>query len=177
MTLTKILLACFCLVAMAGAGWSQTDNSSEGPGIPGYFEPETHVFKPLVRPRISTRALSTFAGKFSISFTITVGSAISTTTPIACNVSASVDDVNTTTFVTSNIISDEASITATRLSATSAKCTVTFSYSWQLGNAGTDKVELSYSLTAGTTSPPSGDPQPRLHHLKIDQRDNLMRAA
>jgi hypothetical protein len=67
-----------------------------------------------------------------------------------------VEDINKTTFVVSNVISEEANVLATR-NGTTAKCTVTFSYSWQLANGSTDTVDLSYLVSAESASPGTGN--------------------
>jgi hypothetical protein len=164
MRLIKILLVGLFSFAMAGSGWSQSRDPA-GHGMLGYYDPQTLVFQPVVRSAVNplaagniaaNNALSTFSGKFVTSFTITIKSSIATTTPISCAVLAAVDDVNKTTFVVSNVISEEANVLATRTGST-AKCTVTFSYSWLLANATIDTVDLSYSVSAGTTTPGVGN--------------------
>jgi len=166
MRLINILLACLFCLAVAASGWSQSRDSG-GHGILGYYDPQTLVFQPVVRSAVNPLTLSTFSGKFVTSFTITIKSSIATTTPISCAVLAAVDDVNKTTFVTSNAISEEANVLATRNGST-AKCTVTFSYSWQLANSKTDTVDLSYSVSAGTTTPGAGNLASRDSNQEIE---------
>lgn len=151
MRLIKILLVSICTVAIAGSGWSQPDNSNEGPGILGYFDPSTRVFQPLMRPAVSPNAFSTFTGQFVINFTIAVSSAIAGTQPITCGVDASVIDENRTF---SNYVSESASAIAAH-SGNFAKCRVAFAYSWRLANAKTDTVTLSYYISTYVTSTPT----------------------
>jgi hypothetical protein len=97
-------------------------------------------------------AATRFTGTFVIKFTITVKSAIPTSTPIVCTANASVFEQNPSTFAITNDIEESADIGATRGAGT-ASCTVTIPYSWLISFPATDTVTLSYILAAqGSTA-------------------------
>jgi hypothetical protein len=103
-----------------------------------------------VNPEVVPPAATTFTGTFIVKFSIMVKSAIATTTPILCQVDASVVDQSTTTLQVANEIEETASLGATRGTGT-ASCTVTIPYSWLLSFGSTDTVTLSYILAAEGT--------------------------
>jgi hypothetical protein len=111
--------------------------------VPGYYDPKTGTFKPVARPSAigSNPNVSNVGGKFVVNFTITVASAIATSTPIYCQVNVNTSDPT-------NFVDESASVEATRRTATSAICTVTIPYAWyHLSTPTEDGVNLSYSLS------------------------------
>jgi hypothetical protein len=155
MKFLKILFICAFATTLAGSAWSQSANPFPGQEIVGYLNSSTNTFRPLYLQSAAglataPEAVTVASGKITVNFTITIGSSIAPTSPIACMVNASVNDTNLTTFVTSNTIVEEATTLATR-SGVTAKCTVTFAYSWPLVNIKTDKAMLAYSITTGTS--------------------------
>jgi hypothetical protein len=96
----------------------------------------------------SVAAASAMTGTVVVNFTITIKSAIPTTTPIVCDVLATITEVSAAGL---NLISDDSSVAATRTGNT-AKCTVTIPYSWAVSNPTTAKVSLLYNLTAVKTT-------------------------
>jgi len=141
--LSTILFVCTCFMGMNTALWGQ--NAAAVHGIRGYLDPQTGVFHALpqpVQPDGEPPATSTFGGKLVFNFTITVSSTIASSLKIACAATASLEDITTLNF-----ISETAEVTATRTGST-ATCTVTIPYSWNLGSSTTDKVTLTYSIIA-----------------------------
>lgn len=89
-------------------------------------------------------APKTVTGKLTLKLTVTVVSTISTSTPIQCNLQATVSGVTSTGQVDS-VVEDD-TVTATRSGAT-AVCELAIPYQWILfGTA--DMVSLSYSISA-----------------------------
>ena len=153
----QVICALALATTLAGTAWSQNANVGSGPQIFGFVNPATNTFQPMYAQTIGSPAtVSVATGKIVTTFTITVTSAIGTTVPILCNVTADVPDVNTTTFVTSNNAVEQAAVVASRATSTTAKCTVSIPYSWKLSNRTTDKVQLTYSIDAITTSSTAG---------------------
>lgn len=89
-------------------------------------------------------------GKFVYNFTISVKSTIPASQVIECLGSASVFDTSGRTM------EESAGVAATR-GASTAACTVTIPYSWPLAGAGTDMVNLSFTINT-PVSGPSGLP-------------------
>lgn len=125
--------------------------------VPGTYDPITKTIRPLTLPVSSAltpeAAGPTFTGKFVTKFTINVASAFPTNYPIECDVEATgFDGLSTSTPA---FYFEAAATTATRVSATSATCTVTIPYSWpNIRTAASDTVALSYFIIA-TTAPTS----------------------
>jgi hypothetical protein len=71
-----------------------------------------------------------------------VSSALASSVKIGCEVSTTLDDVSS-----GKIILETAAVAATR-SGSTATCAVTIPYSWSLASGSTDKVSLSYNITA-----------------------------
>lgn len=147
---TKLFFAAACVLGLAISSLAQPQQSRNSSGILGYLDPRTGAFRTLPVPdaeadSVEAPALVTFGGSFVVSFTISVKSSIASTAKIACSVSATV--VDNAASGAPNIIEEQAAVLATR-SGTSATCTVTIPYSWNLGTSTTDKVTLSYNLSA-----------------------------
>jgi hypothetical protein len=140
--LCSLLCVCACLIGLNAALWGQSAPTVSG--IRGYLDPRTGIFHSLAQmtPQDEEPATSTFAGKFVFNFTITISSTISTSVKIACAANATLEDVATTNFIL-----ESAEVTATR-SGSTATCTVNIPYSWKLGSAPTDRVTLTYQITA-----------------------------
>jgi len=157
MKLLKVVFVLAFATMLGGTAWSQTANPGSRPEILGYLNPGNNSFRPMYMQPIGNPAVVSVAtGKIVTNFTITVSSVLPATVPIACDVFASVEDVNTSTFMITNSISEQASVIATRNGTTSAKCTVTIPYSWNLSNRSTDKVNLFYSILATGNSTAAG---------------------
>jgi len=127
--------------------WSQSIPAVNG--IRGYLDPHTGIFHSMPHPDLQEADVpppAAFGGKFVFNFTITVSSTLASTAKILCEASASTEDVSTLNF-----IAETASVTATR-SGSTATCTVTIPYSWNLSSSTTDKVSLSYQIIAGVPS-------------------------
>jgi len=138
------VLGVFALVALA-----LPLSSQQGPknvrGIYGTWDPSTGIFMPIHQaPAPNSDAegvepLTTYTGKIVVNFTITITSAISTSTTIAC-------DANVTVVDLTGQLTDSLSTSATR-SGSTATCTVTIPYSWSVSST-SDSVYISYSLSA-----------------------------
>jgi hypothetical protein len=112
----------------------------------------------LLFVRSMSAATTPTTGTYTISFTITVASSIPTTDDISCSSELEVTGDKVGTVV------ETASALATR-SGSTATCTVTIPYSWNLETPTTDKLYVSYYLLtpANTTVV---DPAPaRTSHL------------
>jgi hypothetical protein len=143
---------------LAGTAWSQSANQSSVPEILGYLNPANNSFRPMYvqQPVENPAAVSVATGKIVTNFTITVVSLIPSTTPITCNVTATVTDAQTSPpFTVSNIIFEQAAVVASRASG-KATCSVPIPYSWKLSNRTTDKVQLNYSINAAGSTTPAG---------------------
>jgi hypothetical protein len=142
---TCVLLGVFaCFLGLNINLWSQSNPAANG--IRGYLDPRTGIFHSMPHPDLQEADVpppATFGGKFVFNFTITVSSTLASTAKILCEASASTEDAATLNFIV-----ETASVTATR-SGSTATCTVTIPYSWNLSSATTDKVSLSYEIVAG----------------------------
>jgi hypothetical protein len=125
--------------------WGQ--NPAATHGIRGYLDPQTGAFHTIPHPELEEGAvplaLTTFAGKFVVTFTITVNSTIAATAKIGCQVDASLDDV-----AVGNFISEAAASAVARGSATTVTCKATIPYSWALASAAQDNVSMNYTITS-----------------------------
>jgi len=139
---------------LAGTAWSQSASMGSTPQILGYLNPVNNSFRPLGMQGVASPAAllpqSVVTGKIVTNPTITIAAtAITQTTAISCEVSATVVDPQ-------NIIAEEAAVIATR-SPGAGKCTVAIPYSWKLTTAekSTDRLILSYIITSvpSTTQP------------------------
>jgi hypothetical protein len=81
-------------------------------------------------------------GTFIFTFTITLGETIPSSDKIGCTANA-----NFIEKASENQIAESAGQLATR-SGSTAICTVTMPYSWNLATPGSDKVNLSYDIEA-----------------------------
>ena len=88
MKFSRFIIASLCIIGLAGSAWSDSAGpSSQERVIPGYVNPQTGVFTPSVaNSEVVPPAATTFTGTFIVKFSITVKSAIATTTPILCQV-------------------------------------------------------------------------------------------
>lgn len=161
MRISRIIFVCACLIGLAQPVWSQQTKPTAPRGIPGYLDPQTGAFTPLAQNSVESQeelALTTpTTGKFVVTFTITISSSIPTTTLIGCEADASVIELNSTTHMIDNIVSESGDAVAKR-SGSTATCTVTIPYSWVLANAATDTVTLSYivAVDESVTVPANG---------------------
>src|SRR5208282_2793357 len=166
MKLSKVVFVLAFATMLGGTAWSQSANPGSRPEILGYLNPGNNSFRPMYMQPIGNPAVVSVAtGKIVTNFTITVASVLPSTVPITCSVSAGVSDISST-FVLSNEISEQASVIATRTGAT-AKCSITIPYSWNLSNRNTDKVNLSYTITAFSNSTTAGSVVSRISSQTI----------
>jgi hypothetical protein len=151
----SMILVCVCFVGVTQAAWSQRANEAAKPGIPGYLDPKTGAFRPMMQaPAEEADAAlvpANTTGKFVFNFTITIRSTNLGSDTIVCVVDASV-------FESTGLrVTESASVKAT-VSGTSATCTVTIPYSWPLTSASTDTVMLDYAVEAVGPSTTFGQP-------------------
>ena len=135
------------LILAASGAWAQSGAS----GVPGVLSP-SGAFRPvLARPLTSEAAAikRTVTGTLTLQLTIAVFSSLPTSTPIQCELDASVSGVNASFEVVDNI-SETATAPATR-SGSKAVCSMKLPYQWTL-SAPTDTVSLSYTVTATGSS-------------------------
>jgi hypothetical protein len=145
MKMMRLFIAISCLLGLVASGFAQNVHSKTTPGILGFLDPKTGAFRVLPNPDADDSDASPPAattGKFVFSFTITVSSSISASAKIGCSATTTLIDVST-----SNFFEEEAAVLATR-SGSTATCTVTIPYSWNLKSASSDKVTLAYSIDA-----------------------------
>ena len=90
-------------------------------------------------------------GTIVVNFSITINSSIPSTAELACHAAAQVTDGPATG--PKNVIVEGSTVAATR-SGSSASCTVTLPYSWNLVTPTTDKIVLGYSVGAPGEVPP-----------------------
>jgi len=149
------LLVGACLIAGTQPLWGQ--NAAGTHGLRRYFDPQARVL--IALPQADTaaaeelpNATTTFTGTFVFNFTITVKANISSTAKIQCTATALVLD-GTTSF---NEIIESDTVQATRTGST-ATCSPTIPYSWNLTNGSSDKVSLGWTISApsGSTTLPA----------------------
>lgn len=122
-----------CLLGFNMNLWSQSVPAVNG--IRGYPDPRTGIFHSMPHPDLQAADVpppTTFGGKFVFNFTITVSSTLASTAKIGCEVTASLEDA-----ASLNSILETASVVAT-LSGSTASCTVTVPYSWNLSSSTSD---------------------------------------
>jgi hypothetical protein len=143
--LSTFLLVFACFLGMNASLWGQ--NAAATHGIRGYLDPQTGAFHTIPHPELEEGApppaLTTFTGKFVVTFTITVSSTIASTTKIGCQVEASLDDVTV-----GNFISESAANDVTRGTTSTVVCKATIPYSWALASASSDSISMSYTITS-----------------------------
>jgi hypothetical protein len=143
--LTLLLLSASFLGTTATL-WGQ--NAIPNRAIRGYLDPRTGIFHSSPHPDTLDEAApppakTLFTGSIVMNFTITVSTAFASTVPIACFGEVGLQDTGSTT----NIL-EIGGTTVTRGTGPTVNCSVTIPYSWSLASATTDKVRLSYSVTA-----------------------------
>jgi len=143
--LSTFFLVFACFLGLNVSLWGQ--NAAAARGIRGYLDPQTGVFRTIPHPDVEDGApppaLTTFTGKFVVTFTITVSSTIASTTKIGCQFDASLDDVSVGNFITESAAND-----VTRGTGSTVICKATIPYSWNLASASTDSIALSYTITS-----------------------------
>jgi len=151
----SVFLICICSLALTQPVWGQAAMQN-GRAVPGHFDPLNGHVKPMPTEVVDNvdaalASFATFGGTFVFKFTITVKSTNLGSDSITCEAGADVDDQNQTTFVSAGLFEEGASVAATKGTGT-ASCTVTIPYSWSLEFASTDMVNLSYVITASTST-------------------------
>jgi len=142
---------------MAGTQTLWGQNTAGTHGLRKYFEPQTRLLIALPQAdgaAVEEPATTTFTGTFVFNFTIAVKANIASTAKIQCTAMATLLDVGT-----SNEIVEQDTVLAVR-SGTTATCSPTISYSWNLASSSSDKVSLGWIITApseatGTSALPS----------------------
>ena len=150
MRIAKSILICVCLLGLAQPVWSQkpSETAKPTPGILGYLDPKTGAFRPVIQSPAEDEevepAVAT-TGKFVFNFTISIKSTTLGSDTIACSASATTSEFSATgvTFTAD----EEASVKAT-VTGSTAKCTVTIPYSWNLKTPSADTVTLGYTVEA-----------------------------
>src|SRR5215469_10974 len=148
MRVPKIALGLVCIgfAVIGHRAWAQ--GQSDGAWAQGTEVSEHSAAKPVVEDaEVLAAASMSFTGKLVFSFTITIQSSI-TSSNIACEASADIDDLGS--GGQGPLITEAAAVAATR-SGSTATCTVTIPYSWNLLNSSTDKVQLSYAISVPST--------------------------
>ena len=147
MKFMKTLIAAAGFLALAAGSFAQTAASQESAPTFGYMDAKTGMFHTLSRPLPSaeTPAVTPTTGKIVFNVTITISSALPASAVITCLATGGVADAATGEF------SNVAAVTAKK-TGTTATCTVSVPYSWDLATPAKDIVEfdLSVEATSGT---------------------------
>jgi hypothetical protein len=136
-----------CVIAVLALPLSSQQGATAVRGIYGRWDPKTGIFTPIRQAsansadggEVGLPPTTLYTGKFVVNFTITISSAIATTTTIACNVDVVVVD-------STGELTDSLATSATR-SGSTATCSVSIPYSWELSSA-SDLVSISYDVSA-----------------------------
>jgi uncharacterized Zn-finger protein len=140
--ISSILLIGACMVAGVPL-WGQNVVGTHG--LRKYFDPQARVLVALPQADMAPAeepATTTFTGTLVFNFTITVKANISSTAKIQCTATATLLDVST-----ANEIIEQDTVLATR-SGTTATCSPTINYSWDLGSSSSDKISLGWIISA-----------------------------
>lgn len=154
MRITKIALACVCLIVIALPVLGQ-QKAAGNTGILGRLDPGTGSFTPVPLAAAGDTAAVTpveRSGKVVFIFNITIDSTIPTTSVISCNAAVSVADNISAAY---RSIDEYETVVATRTGST-AKCTVTIPYSWELVTPTTDTLGRGFTISATLTSTTGG---------------------
>jgi hypothetical protein len=103
----------------------------------------------------ASAAPTTQSGTFTIVFAITIKSLLPTTTPILCNGSLAVFEVDSATGASIYTHNESASVVAVR-TGSSAKCTITIPYSWLLSIPSSDRVSQTFEVSISSSSTTTG---------------------
>jgi hypothetical protein len=128
---------------MAGTQLLWGQNLAGTHGLRRYFDPHARALAALPQADdadAAPPATTTSTGTFVFNFTITVKANISSTAKIQCTATATVFDAST-----GNEIIEQDTVLATR-SGSTATCSPTIPYSWNLGSSSTDKVALGWII-------------------------------
>jgi hypothetical protein len=148
MRIPKAIFVCLLslVVSTSTFGWSQNQPAavrlgSQTQGIPGYLNPQTGIFttRPQTSAPATTIPTTSVIFRLIFNFNIEINDQPSTNT-FTCSVAISpVGD-------TSGLFHNEE---ATTLSTDGGKtCQVTILASWELANASTDSVAISYTISS-----------------------------
>jgi len=153
MKMSKTMCVCVCLVGLTQLVWSQQLDRQNARGIPGYLDPKTGTFTTRVQTPEAEKAKPLSASWYWGTFNINIAATLTTPVPSGAIVtcSATVDEIDDT----NGSYYEQASAVAT---AGGSKCDMSIPYAWDLSNASTDQVIVSYtiaideSITVGTTT-------------------------
>ncbi len=113
-------------------------------------------------PPADANATTTYAGAFSFTYAISIKSAVPMTANILCTANATVADGASVSNPLGRVLTETASVVATRTSATAATCKILMYYSWALSSGATDSVNLSFGVSAENPSTTAGTMVERL---------------
>jgi hypothetical protein len=153
MKTVKLIFAIACVLGLAASCFAQDVQTKKTPGILGYLDPKTGAFRILPTPGTGpaeSPTVSPTTGKLVFNLTIAVNPGLSSSAKILCTATAAVAEAST-----GGVFEDTGAVAATRTGST-AKCTATLPYGWNLANPSSDRVGLSVNVTAtvGTGAPP-----------------------
>jgi uncharacterized Zn-finger protein len=140
--ISSILLIGVCMAAGVPL-WGQNVVGTHG--LRKYYDPQARVLIALPmadNAAVEPPAVTTFTGTLVFNFTVTLKANISSTAKIQCTATASLLDAST-----ANEIVEQDTVLATR-SGTTATCSPTINYSWNLGSGSTDKISLGWIISA-----------------------------
>jgi len=147
---TSSLLLAAALVASSLPALATTVAPGGEHLVPGYYDPKTGTFKPLITPNVIPNVTTvTRDGTFVANVTLTIKSDIPTSSPIYVELDANTTDG--TSLGLYNSYDESATKEATRTSAGAAHVSISVPYSWpHLLTPTKDAVSLTYYVYAGT---------------------------
>jgi hypothetical protein len=145
------LAGCLCVVGFVTRVGGQAPLGDQAPagaqGILGTLDPQTGAFKPLTKPnRVKDEGgiygtTTPTTGTLQVNVTITIKSTIPSTEPIACTVTAVMEEVYDSVYV-----NESATALAVR-SGSTATCSMTIPYSWYLEAPASDVITITSTIT------------------------------
>jgi hypothetical protein len=161
----KTILIAICLLGLSITGWSQNTNRPSAPGIPGYLDARTGMFRPMPQMASSEdeEPVTPTTGKIVLTLTVTLQSTFPTNEVFSCGLSASGFDVSSSLSFIDTIE------VAGKRSGNTVTCAVTLPYSWALVSASSDTMGISYSVSAvaGTTGLPTRLAEHGIANIKV----------
>lgn len=150
---TRSILIGLCLFGLLATGWSQNSTNTITPGIPGFLDPQTGSFKPMLPVEgsgIDLANTSQTGGKIVLTLTATLTTSFPTTESFSCGLNATVADV------ASGLTFSDTIFVAAKRNGSTLSCAVTLPYGWDLASPTSDIMLVLYTINAinGTTGFP-----------------------
>jgi hypothetical protein len=159
MNVSRIVVGMAVCALSAQLSWGQEARPAGSRAL-GYLD-SNGLFHPVGQMEVfdssSAAAANPQTGTIVVNFNVTIKSVIPTTSPVSCDVSATVTEISGAGV---NLTTESAFVAATRTGNT-AKCTVTIPYSWVLLNPSAATISIGYGVSASKTPPPATGLQSR----------------